>query len=152
MRFGEAEAKVEGLENRVAARSRESGHVESPADRGPAAGDVALAFARSAIVVERSQASEGGDFGIGELTQLREMGQEGGGGAGADALEGLQASGFGGGFRRGLQESGDLGDGFFELFLEMSDRSFEIAHDGLGQPWDEPGDFGIEHGLPLIPA
>jgi len=55
---GGAQAFIKGFENAVVANGVEGGHGASAAHRGTASGDLALAFARAAVVVEGGQAGQ----------------------------------------------------------------------------------------------
>ena len=77
---------VEGFEDGVMNAGAQAGHVESAAQRGASAADVALAAEFAAIAIARSQASEGGDLPFGESAQLGRVGQNGGGTDRADAF------------------------------------------------------------------
>jgi hypothetical protein len=92
---GGAESFVEGFEDGVVADGVEGGHVESAADYGPSAGDSALPFAGSAIVIERGHASQCGEGAPVTGPQLRQVPEQGGSSAWADALDRAQAGGLG---------------------------------------------------------
>lgn len=61
----QAQLLVKTAQDGVMADGGEGGHVEGAAESGAAAGDVALAFARTAVVIVGGDAHEGGHFAFG---------------------------------------------------------------------------------------
>lgn len=103
-------------------------------------------------MVEGSQTGEsGGALGV-QGAEFWEVSQKGGGSGRADALEGAEASGFGGEFWASGQQACEVGGDLEELFFEALDGGGEIFGYGLGQAWDLAGAFGAEHVLELIAA
>lgn len=147
---GGAKAFVEGFEDGVAADGVESGHVKSGAHREATAGDVALAFARAAVLVERGEAGQGGNGAIGDLAEFREVAEQGRRGARTDALNGAEPGGFGREFRGGFEQSSQPGDDFGEAFFEVKNSRLEILCDGGWEAWDLASGFGEEDGLQLL--
>ena len=82
---------VEGLENGVVAGGDEGGHVEGRADLGATTTNMTLAAELTAVVVEGSDAGEGGGLSVGESSEFRHEGDEGECGNESDALNFLKA-------------------------------------------------------------
>ena len=72
------EAGVEGDQRLVPAEGgRQGGGEQRAAQAGASAGDVALTLVRSAVVVERRQAGEGGDLLAADFAEFRHADDEG---------------------------------------------------------------------------
>ena len=71
------EAFIEDREDGVASAGSERGHIQYPAHGGAAAGDVPLAPVLAAVVVKRSDSSQGGGLVIGDGAELRHESQDG---------------------------------------------------------------------------
>ena len=84
-----AQTLVEGFEYGVEADGIEGRHLQGGAHGSPPTGDVTLAAPGAAVVVVGSEAGKGRNGVILEVSQLREMAEEDGGGAWADSLEGV---------------------------------------------------------------
>src|SRR5262245_16139777 len=78
---------VEGLQIGIAARGRDGRHVQRLPDMGAAAFDPAQAPAVSGIIVEGSDASQGGDLSAAKQAELAQTGGERRGNSGPDALD-----------------------------------------------------------------
>ena len=135
---GRDEAEVKRFEDRVAAGGHKRGHVEDRADAGAAASDVTLAPELAAVVVEGSDAGQGGGLGVGEGAELGHERHQRGGGERADALDLLEAIDAGeqlNGLRdlRGHQRF-ELGDLFLEEGRRFGDHPEQVfVRDGLCQ-------------------
>lgn len=141
-----AEVLVEELQDAaLLADGGEGGEVESAADGGPAAAEMALAAARAAVVGIGSEASEGGNLLAIGGAEFREEGEEACGGDLADAVLGeeeLLAGGerlmagdelLGGGL--------ELGDLFLEVFVEAG---VDLLGEGQGEVLGGVGELGLE--------
>ena len=87
------EALVKGLEVGGAAGGRQRGHGERAAHLGAAAPAAATPVPGAAVVFERGHPDQGGDLLAGAGAQFGHVGQQGGGGRGADARDALEPGG-----------------------------------------------------------
>lgn len=122
---------VEGFEDGVVAGGDEGGHVERGADLGSAAADVALTPELTAIVIERSNAGEGGGLGVGEGAEFGHEGDERESGDEADASDFLEASDPGCQCGGEFDLRGDEGLDFCFLFFQRDDGARQNIEKGF---------------------
>ena len=119
---------------------------------GATSGDVALAFARAAVVIKGGQAGERGDGRARQGPEFRQVSEERAGGAGTNALDRAEPCGLGGQRGRGGQGGGEVRHDFGVLLFEPGNGGGEILGHWLGQAGDLPCALGPEHGLELFAA
>ena len=122
--------EVERSQDRVVAGGDERGHVKDRADLRAAAEDVTLTMELAAVVIEGSDACEGGGLGIGEGTKFGHQRDKGSGGEDPDALNLPEAIDLGQQLGRSsdlcLDERFELGDLFLEEGHGFSDEAEEV--------------------------
>ncbi len=126
------EGGIEGFHGGAMADRGDGGLVETDADLGASAADVADAGVFAAVVVEGGQADEGSDRLAVFLPQLRKVGDEGAGHLGADAGDGLQdlVAGFEG--LRGIDDLVHAVFEFLDLVFEEVDVLLDVFENLLG--------------------
>jgi hypothetical protein len=124
-----------GADSGIAAACGKGGHVEDGADIASSAPDGALAAELSGIVVEGSQAREGGDFLAAEASEFGELGQEGGGEDGSDAGGAGEELGFVAPIVVGVDEASDFGIELVDLLAEKAQELLDAAsrEGGVGE-------------------
>ena len=103
---------------RAGARGAQGREIEGSTDSGATAADVALAAPSTAVMVERSQAGEGGDLLSGGVAQFGKIRQETKGGAGTDSAVGDE---------RGVLST--QGGSSLHLLVERDPEGFDLAFD-----------------------
>lgn len=134
---GGAEGLVEGAQDVVAAGGAQGGHVEGIAQAHAASGDVAFALEVAAVLVEGSDAEEGGGLGAGEGAEFRAKSQAGGGSQGSHTWDLGEASSLGGQFFVG-------GEAFRHGELEFPDLRGEQDDARLGKRAGQSVGLGME--------
>jgi len=120
------ETIVEGLEVRVGTCGAERRHVEGSPEDGPTALNSTLATMFPAVVIEGCQAGESRDFFVVELTEFRQLTQDGGSQNGTDAFDLLQV------LRATFElfirsdELGDVHRDFSNAFEQILQMSLEV--------------------------
>ena len=74
---GRQQPRVKRLQHRITARSNQGGHIKHRANLGAAAPNRAPAAQLAAIVIERCDADQRGDFAAAEGAQFRQVGEQG---------------------------------------------------------------------------
>jgi hypothetical protein len=116
-----SKASVEGFDGGVESDCAQGGHVEGASHAGAAAGYAALAAQRSAVVCDRGDPDQSGDFLVVDFAEFRQFGDEHSGGDLADAWHALQNHFAAGGCFVGPDRKRDRRIDAGELIFEVSD-------------------------------
>jgi hypothetical protein len=124
------EALGESANDRVAAFGGEGRHIECATDRSATAPNGTLALEASAVMIEGSQSDERTDLFAVELSELRQIGEEGRGGRGPNTRSAAEDLGLAAPVVVGIKKGQDVLLHPLNVFIEAVDHVLNILADG----------------------